>query len=134
MPVDPETEIKPKYTGKWDNRWLAAGAMWALTAVCFWWILKGLPGTEDLTFNPATLVRLTASVCLAVVAGFASLIPGGLGIREWVLNQLLIPEFGQATALMAAVALRLVMLLTELVGSIILYGIKPRPSSSANAP
>ena len=110
--------------------WLAASMMWALTAVCFWWVLKGLPGTSGLTFNGATLVRLTASVCLAVVAGFASLIPGGLGIREWVLNQLLIPEFGKATALMAAVALRLVMLLTELAGSIILYGTMPRRSPS----
>ena len=106
--------------------WLAATLMWGLTTCAFWWVLKGLPGTEPLSFQLATLARLTASVCLAVVAGFVSLIPGGLGIREWVLNQLLIPEFGPAIALIAAVTLRLVMLLTEVAGSIILYGVPPR--------
>ena len=64
---------------------------------------------------------MTASVCLAVVAGFLSLIPGGLGVRELVLDELMAEPFGRTVALVSAVLLRLVWLMTELAISGILY-------------
>ena len=121
-----DAELSGISFGLMAKGWIAATLMWALTTVSFWWVLRALPGTESLPFDMATLLRLAASVCLAVVAGFVSMIPGGLGIREWVLNQLLVPEYGLVTALIAAIALRLVMLMTEVVGSAILYRCRPR--------
>lgn len=67
------------------------------------------------------LARLTATSALAVVAGFLSLIPGGLGVREVILDRLLAPEFGTAHAIVATVLLRLAWLMTEVVVSTILY-------------
>ncbi len=56
-----------------------------------------------------------------------SLLPGGLGVRELVLNALMVPEFGEVKALISAVLLRLAWLVTELVVSIILYvGVRSR--------
>jgi uncharacterized membrane protein YbhN (UPF0104 family) len=65
--------------------------------------------------------RLTVAVSLAVVAGFLSLLPGGLGVRELVLDELMIVPFGAMVALVSAVLLRLVWLLAELLVSGILY-------------
>ena len=56
-----------------------------------------------------------------MVAGFLSLIPGGLGVREAVLDQLLKQPFGPLYAFVVPILLRLVWLLTELVVSGILY-------------
>lgn len=68
----------------------------------------------------------TGAAALAVVAGFASLIPGGFGVRDAVLLVLLVPTFGQAGALVATVVARLVWLVAEVVISIILYLAKRR--------
>ncbi len=72
-----------------------------------------------------------ASIALAVVAGFLSMIPGGLGVRDLILGQLLAPRFGQAPALLSSVLLRLTWLVAELLISAILYIVKP---ASAKTP
>jgi uncharacterized membrane protein YbhN (UPF0104 family) len=72
------------------------------------------------------LPRYTASVSLATVAGFVSFIPGGLGVRDAVLMEVLALGFAEdaaATALVSAVLLRLVWLVAELAISAILYGV-----------
>ena len=56
-----------------------------------------------------------------MVAGFLSLIPGGLGVRDWILMTLLAPQYGAKTAVVSTVLLRVVWLLSELVVSAILY-------------
>ena len=56
-----------------------------------------------------------------MVAGFLSGIPGGAVVREGILWALLAVEFTQPVALVAAVFLRLIWLLSELVISGILY-------------
>ena len=58
---------------------------------------------------------------------------GGLGVREWVLDRLMFPVYGAAPALIAAVVLRCVWLLTELVFSIILYLIPPSAKDTENS-
>jgi uncharacterized membrane protein YbhN (UPF0104 family) len=67
------------------------------------------------------LPLLVAAVALAVVAGFASMLPGGLGVRDALLMQLLAPHCGSANALVAAVLVRLVWLVSELAACVILY-------------
>jgi uncharacterized membrane protein YbhN (UPF0104 family) len=69
------------------------------------------------------LPLLTACLALAIVAGFVSFIPGGLGVRELVTIPLLGVALGYepTTALVSAVLLRLCWLLSEVFVLIILY-------------
>jgi glycosyltransferase 2 family protein len=110
---------------------------WALMAIC--WILMGLScwatlrsmGFEGL--DPiGDLPRYTAGVALATVAGFIVLfIPAGLGVRDVLLASFLTPYLIDATrldaglvaalAIVAALLLRVVWLLSELGISAILY-------------
>ena len=81
------------------------------------------PGLEQLPL-------LTASVALAMVAGFLSLLPGGIGVRELVVIPLLSPVFGQVAAILSAVLLRLVWMAAEVLVSGILYFALPNSESS----
>ena len=67
------------------------------------------------------LPRLLACVAFSVVAGFLSMLPAGLGVRDALLMQLLVPFCGEADALVAAVLMRLVWLVSEVVACGILY-------------
>ena len=99
--------------------WLLCSIGWMFMAGSLWAVLKSMPTTQ---FPDATTIATTAlaSVSLAMVAGFFSLLPGGVGVREWVINQLLVPQFGSVVALISAVLLRMLWLVTELVVSAIL--------------
>ena len=108
---------------------------WIVLGLSLWATLKAMPNTEMITL--ADLPRMVASTSLAMVAGFLSLLPGGVGVRELVLNELLAPHVGGATALASAVLLRLVWLATELIASGVLYVVASTshgidPSGSAN--
>ncbi len=101
--------------------WMANMVGWIFLGLSLWAILKAIPMQPPLDSPLALLPRTTASVCLAVVAGFLSLIPGGLGVRELVLDELMAEPFGPTVAIVSAVLLRLVWLMTELAISGILY-------------
>ena len=80
----------------------------------------GLPGQLG-----AIWYLYTAIVAMAVVGGFASMIPGGLFAREAVFTGLLARLVGgDAIALIVAAALRLTWLLAELLISVILYPVR----------
>lgn len=86
--------------------WVLAGL--AMTLV----VLALLPAAADiglLTLNHWT----TAAVSLAFVAGFLSLLPGGLGVREAVLATLVGTVLGPPAALLAAVVARASQLVVE---------------------
>jgi len=105
--------------------WIAMTVVWCLLAASLWAVLRaiGVQATDDGT--PLGLIAqfplYAAGVSLAMVAGFLSLVPGGVLVREAVLTQLMAPRLGEAIALASAVVLRLVWLVAELVISIILY-------------
>jgi uncharacterized membrane protein YbhN (UPF0104 family) len=99
--------------------WLGIGLGWCLMGLSLWATLKSI-GVEDLPLAE-DFPLLVASVALALVAGFLSLMPGGAFVRELVLAELMVPRFGSATALVSAVLLRLVWLVAELIISGILY-------------
>ena len=99
--------------------WLAATACWTLLGLSLWATLRAI-GVDQL--EPlGDLPRLVAAVAMAVVAGFLSMLPGGLVVRDALLMQLLAPVCGEANALVAAVLLRLVWLVTEVAACGILY-------------
>ncbi len=98
--------------------WFLMTVGWALNGLSLWLVLKGLPGVElQVSDFPLTL----ACVSLATVAGFVSLLPGGLGVRELVIIPLLGTQFGPVAAVVAAVMIRLVWLAAELLTSGIIY-------------
>ena len=99
--------------------WLGNLLGWALLGLSLWAAVRGVGDSQA---APLTLLPVfTASVALAVVAGFLSLIPGGAMVRELILAQIMAPVVGQAVALVSAVVLRLVWLVSELAISVILY-------------
>lgn len=117
--------------------WISIAGGWLLLGASLWATLHALPGTAPAL---AQLPLLTAAVGLAMVAGFLSLIPGGLGVRDLILMELLVPDYGPVAAFASAILLRLAWLLSELLISAILYvdvwysrrdasGVNTRPAS-----
>ncbi len=93
---------------------------WLLMGVSLWAAIRGL-GTTDIPGPIEGLPLYTTAVALAVVAGFISLLPGGVGVREVALLSLLEPTVGAANAVGGAVLLRLTWLAAEVALSAILY-------------
>ena len=71
---------------------------------------------------------VTASVALAMVAGFVSLIPGGAGVREYIILTLLAGPYGVVAATVVAVLLRLIWLVSELALASVFYILMKRQS------
>ncbi|MHB8953331.1 MAG: lysylphosphatidylglycerol synthase transmembrane domain-containing protein [Pirellulaceae bacterium] len=105
--------------------WLIISLGWLALGLSLWATLRSIPNpgwpNPDWVESLRDLPLLSATVGLAMVAGFLSLIPGGLGVRDWILMTLLAPTYGARTAIVSAVLLRFVWLLSELVVSAILY-------------
>jgi len=101
--------------------WIANLLAWPVMGLSLWAALRAMPGTEQALGAPLEqLPLLTASIALAVVAGFASMLPGGVGVRELVLNILMAPTFGRL-AIVSIILLRLAWLFAEVTISVILY-------------
>lgn len=100
--------------------WLANTVGWLLMAASLAAVLvaAGVDTASVVEHWPLCL----ATVTLSVVAGFLSLIPGGAGVREAVIMELLAKNLtGGAVAIVAAVLLRIVWLVSEVGVSSILY-------------
>jgi glycosyltransferase 2 family protein len=95
--------------------WVLNFAGWTILGLSYWAVLRGLGAASE---NPLGELHLyTASVALATVVGFISLVPSGAVVREAALTQatrLMLPQVGDTIALVAAVLLRLVWLAGEL--------------------
>jgi glycosyltransferase 2 family protein len=108
--------------------WIAMVVGWIAMGASLWAMLRGLGFDADL-FRSWHLY--TAIAAMAVVVGFASMIPGGLFAREAVFAGLLGPlTGGEAPALIVAAALRLTWLMAELAISAILYTVQKMFSTS----
>lgn len=102
---------------------------WLLLGVSLWLTLYGMTSMVP-EWKLSLLLQCTGIVSLAYVAGFAALVtPGGAGVRELLLQQLLSTMLrdryasAQAEALSAAIALalRLLWTLAELLAAALLY-------------
>ncbi len=101
--------------------WIGMVLVWCLLGLSLWATIRSL-GVDSL--GPwEHFTGYVAAVSLAMVAGFLSLIPGGLGVRDVVLLRMtarLLP-LSAGEAALAAVMLRLVWLMSEIAISVILY-------------
>jgi uncharacterized membrane protein YbhN (UPF0104 family) len=107
--------------------WIAATFCWLLLGASLWATLRAI-GVDNI--DPfGDLPRLVTAGTFAVVAGFLSQLPAGLIVRDAVLVELLAPFCGNANALVAAVLMRLVWLVSEVTVCGILYiGVGSKPN------
>ncbi len=98
--------------------WVLMALGWCFNGLSLWLVLRGIPGA-NVTFSDYPLAL--ACVSLATVAGFVSLLPGGIGVRELVMIPLLGARFGPVVAIVAAIVIRVVWLAAELLTSGIIY-------------
>jgi len=104
--------------------WPLVALGWLLLGLSLWSTLQALPLVEMTLWDSAEHIPvLTACVALAMVLGFVSLLPGGAGVREWVVTTLVAPIAGVGAfpALAAAIWLRIIWLVSEVAISSILY-------------
>jgi uncharacterized membrane protein YbhN (UPF0104 family) len=110
--------------------WLAATACWIILGWSMWATLHAIGVT---TVHPiANLPILVAVVAFSIVAGFVSMLPGGMVVRDALLFELLSTVCGEADALVATVLWRLVSLLAELIICGILEVANRSSNSAAN--
>jgi hypothetical protein len=108
---------------------------------CGWWLLGlslqamlGAIAPEPMPWSGDAWARCTGYISLSYVVGFvAFFVPGGLGVREVILQQLLVREFAgvpseQARALAwgAAILLRLLWVAAEVIMALVVYAISGR--------
>ncbi len=128
-----ESDLSGITFGLLAEGWIAASVCWVLLGISLWATLRAI-GVERIGLVADLPVLITA-VAVAVVAGFLSMLPGGLVVRDAVLMQLLAPVCGEANALVAAVLMRLVWLVSEVVACGILYigrGVRGQRSEGGN--
>ena len=118
---------------------------WFLLGCSLWLTVRGLTG-DAVPLNPGVFCQDLAAATLSYVAGFVILVsPGGLGAREWVLQQILTPQLqpssGAAAAGVAAVValvLRLVWTAFEVVVALLLFWFgrnrNPAPGTEPSEP
>jgi uncharacterized membrane protein YbhN (UPF0104 family) len=96
--------------------WSILSLGWILLAASLAALLLALQGpAQPLSIiSPSLWAASMAAISLSMVAGFLSLLPGGAGVRELVVSLILQPLVGPVTALLAALSIRLISLLAEL--------------------
>ena len=119
------TQDLEKWIGALDHRflvggWLSIGLGWFLLGGSLWATMRALPAVELSDIATSWLIA-TGCAAVALVGGFVSLLPGGLGVREWVVMAVLTPRYGPIAGFAAAGLLRLVWLTSELVVCAVLW-------------
>ena len=104
--------------------WVSLSVGWLLMGFSLWAVMEAIPQvTGGVAQTLLDVPLFTACVSLALVAGFLSLLPGGVGVRELVVMTLIAahPHYGPYIAIVSAILLRLTWLMSELLVSGILY-------------
>jgi len=117
MGFDAGTEPFHLPAGKLALGALLMAAGWIFLSLSMVALIEGLaPATGGRILFPAM-----AWVPLANVGGFVASTPGGLGVREYLIQQSLIPELGSERALVAALLLRLAWTVAEVASALVMW-------------
>jgi hypothetical protein len=100
--------------------WLPIVAGWFLMGLSLWGTARAAGFHSSLTWFDE-VAFCTAAVAMAVVGGFLSFVPGGLGVREAALLKLLTHCYGADGALVVSIVSRLAWIVAELAISGVLY-------------
>jgi len=93
--------------------YLVSLVSWILIGLSFAVLVTAIPSLETTPPLPQLVPIATAAIALGMVLGFASLLPGGAGVREYVTLLVLVPVIGQTHALLAVIAARLLFIVVE---------------------
>ena len=101
--------------------WACSLLSWLMIGGSFAALVAAIPSAQELPEPVGLYAISTAAICLAVVAGFASLLPGGAGVRELVLATILGVSLGPVHGLLAAIAARFLYIAIEAAGGSIAW-------------
>jgi uncharacterized membrane protein YbhN (UPF0104 family) len=93
--------------------WCLSLISWLLLGASFAILISAIPSPHPIPPPIELYATATAAVSLAMVVGFASLLPGGAGVRELVLATVLGVSLGPAHGLLAAIAHRVLSIIVE---------------------
>lgn len=93
--------------------WFWCALSWFFTGLSMTAVVLAIIPDSGSVPSLSLVLICSAATMLAFVAGFASLLPGGAGVREMVLAALLESTFGAGPALLAAIVSRMVQLAVE---------------------
>ncbi len=93
--------------------WVLSLISWILIGLSFAMLIAAIPSFDPLPPTVELTSVATAAISLGIVLGFASLLPGGAGVREYVTLLVLTPLIGQTHALLAVIAARLMFIIVE---------------------
>ncbi len=108
--------------------WAGVAGSWWLMGLSLWAVIQAMPTAPAPLASLIDWPLLTACTALALVAGFVSLLPGGVLVREYVVMALLAsqPRYGPLIAVVSAVLLRLTWMATESLGAGVGYPVLKR--------
>ncbi|MCM2373058.1 flippase-like domain-containing protein [Aporhodopirellula aestuarii] len=86
---------------------------WLMIGLSFAVLITAIPSFEPIPSMTRLIPMATAAISLGMVIGFASLLPGGAGVREYVTLLVLMPVIGETQALLAVIAARLMFIAVE---------------------
>ena len=101
--------------------WGASLVTWLGLGMSVWLAAWSVGASDAEGWRMASLWVLTAS--LPVVAGFLSLLPAGVVVRDGLMLGLLAPVLGEGAALATTIAVRLIWVVSETLLCVILYGV-----------
>lgn len=118
----------PETVLRWEGGWGSGVMLLGMYAVS--WVGQGLAFAlfvhAVVEIPTAALPVLIGANALAMVAGMlVFVVPAGLGAREAVLALLLSPWVPMGAAALIAVASRLWTIVTELIGAVVMVGVRP---------
>lgn len=106
--------------------WLGIFPGWVLLGLSMFATMKAMNLPETANMSLLELPWVIAAYAISVVAGFLSMLPGGVGVREVVMKEMIEPSYGPVVALLAPVFHRMMSLSAELIMATWLYLIASR--------
>ena len=108
----PESEIEIGW-GLVVAGWAWSTLSWLLIGAAFTMLVTAIPAAEPLPPLYELYLVATAAISLAIVIGFASLLPGGAGVRELVVTTVLGVALGPVHGILSAIAARILFMIVE---------------------
>ncbi|CAD74786.1 lysylphosphatidylglycerol synthase domain-containing protein [Rhodopirellula baltica] len=93
--------------------WAWSLLSWCLIGLSFACVMKAIPAYNGLPIGHELLTVATAAISLGMVLGFASLLPGGAGVREWVTLIVLGTVTDPTHALLCVITARILFIVVE---------------------
>ncbi len=93
--------------------WAWSLLSWCLIGLSFACVMKAIPAYNGLPVGHELLTVATAAISLGMVLGFASLLPGGAGVREWVTLIVLGTVTDPTHALLCVITARILFIVVE---------------------